>query len=70
MNKNIEKKIQQAKWSFEEEILDIIVKRDEFTTSDLQGIVSALVSKIMIFSMDIMGEKCIKIVKDTRKGKA
>ena len=31
---------------FEDEILDLIDNRDDFTRSDLQGIVSALVMKI------------------------
>lgn len=32
---------------YEDEILDIIDHRDEFTRGDLQGVVSALVMKIM-----------------------
>jgi uncharacterized protein YfkK (UPF0435 family) len=32
--------------SYEDEILDLIQRRDEFTTSDLQAIVGALVRKI------------------------
>ena len=32
---------------FEDEILDLVEHRDDFTTSDLQGIVTALVNKIM-----------------------
>lgn len=31
---------------YESEILDLIFNRDEYTTSDLQGIVEALVLKI------------------------
>lgn len=32
---------------FEDEILELIAKRDEFTQSDLQAVVTALVNKIM-----------------------
>jgi hypothetical protein len=32
---------------FEDEILELIDRQDEFTRSDLQGIVSALVNKIL-----------------------
>jgi hypothetical protein len=67
MNKDTEKKIKDARWGFEEELLDVIVKRDEFTTSDLQGIVSALIQKIMAFGVEIATEESIRIVKDAKK---
>ena len=33
---------------FESEILELIETSDEFTTSDLQGVVTVLVNKIMV----------------------
>lgn len=42
---------------FESEILDLIDKRDEFTRSDLQGIVTALVNKIMQRGHEILSEE-------------
>ena len=69
MNKDTEKKIQSARWGFEEEILDIVIKRDEFTTSDLQGIVSATIQKIMAFGVEIASDEAIRIVKEAKKEK-
>lgn len=41
---------------YEDEILDLIDKRDEFTRSDLQGVVTVLVSKIMRQGHEILSE--------------
>ena len=41
------KKIDYQKEEYEEKILQLIDNRDEFTRSDLQGIVSVLVETIM-----------------------
>jgi len=69
MNKDTEKKIQSARWGFEEEILDIVDKRDDFTRSDLQGIVSATIQKIMAFGVEIASDEAIRIVKEAKKEK-
>jgi hypothetical protein len=45
--------IQKVRTRYEDEILDLIDNQDEFTRSDLQGIVSALVQKIMLDSTNI-----------------
>lgn len=42
---------------FESEILDLIDKRDEFTRSDLQGVVTVLVNKIMQRGHEILSEE-------------
>jgi len=39
---------------FESEILELIENSDEFTTSDLQGVVTVLVNKIMIKGHEIL----------------
>ena len=41
---------------FESEILELIENSDEFTTSDLQGVVTVLVNKIMIKGHEILKE--------------
>lgn len=41
---------------YEDEILDIIDNSDEFTRSDLQGVVSALVNKIMRAGHEVLSE--------------
>ncbi|NCS97741.1 MAG: hypothetical protein GW762_04095 [Candidatus Pacebacteria bacterium] len=41
---------------FESEILELIETSDEFTTSDLQGVVTVLVNKIMIKGHEILKE--------------
>ncbi len=48
---------------YEDEILDLIDKRDEFTRSDLQGVVTVLVNKIMNKGYQILKEQ----EKDTKK---
>lgn len=46
---------------YEDEILDLIDNQDEFTRSDLQGIVTALVNKIMIEGFKIIsGQQNLK----------
>lgn len=42
---------------FESEILDLIDKRDEFTRSDLQGVVTVLVNKIMQRGHEILSKE-------------
>jgi len=42
---------------FENEILELIDNRDEFTRSDLQGVVMALVDKIMRSGYKILKEQ-------------
>lgn len=42
---------------FENEILEIIDNQDEYTRSDLQGIVTALVNKIMESGYKIFSEQ-------------
>lgn len=42
---------------FENEILELIDNQDEFTRSDLQGIVTVLVNKIMQRGHDILSEE-------------
>lgn len=42
---------------YEDEILDLVDNRDKFTRSDLQGVVSALVNKIMERGHEILKEK-------------
>ncbi len=42
---------------YEDEILDLIDNQDEFTRSDLQGIVTALVNKIMQAGFKIISEQ-------------
>ena len=42
---------------FESEILDLIDNRDEFTRSDLQGVVTVLVNKIMTKGYQILKEE-------------
>lgn len=46
---------------YEDEILDLIDNQDKFTRSDLQGIVTVLVNKIM--------EEGFKIISDQEKTK-
>ena len=46
---------------YEDEILDLIDNQDEFTRSDLQGIVTVLVYKIM--------QEGFKIIRDQEKQK-
>lgn len=41
---------------FESEILDLIDNRDEFTRSDLQGVVTVLVNKIMQRGHEILSK--------------
>jgi len=41
---------------FESEILDLIENRDEYTQSDLQGVVAVLVDKIMREGHKILSE--------------
>ncbi len=41
---------------FESEILELIETSDEFTTSDLQGVVTVLVNKIMERGHEILKE--------------
>jgi len=41
---------------FESEILELIETRDDYTTSDLQGIVTVLVNKIMERGYEILKE--------------
>ena len=41
---------------FESEILELNETSDEFTTSDLQGVVTVLVNKIMIKGHEILKE--------------
>jgi len=41
---------------FETEILELIENNDELTTSDLQGMVTALVNKIMQRGYEILSE--------------
>lgn len=42
---------------YEDEILDLIDQRDEFTRSDLQGVVTVLVNKIMKRGYEVLKEK-------------
>lgn len=42
---------------FESEILDLVDKRDEFTRSDLQGVVTVLVNKIMQRGHEILSKE-------------
>jgi hypothetical protein len=42
-----DKETMRKVWGYENEILDLIDNRDDFTRSDLQGLVQALVMKIM-----------------------
>jgi hypothetical protein len=42
---------------FENEILELIDNQDEFTRSDLQGIVTVLVNKIMQRGHEILSEE-------------
>lgn len=46
---------------YEDEILDLIDNQDEYTRSDLQGVVTVLVNKIM--------NKGFKIISDQEKTK-
>lgn len=46
---------------YEDEILDLIDNQDKFTRSDLQGIITVLVNKIM--------EEGFKIISDQEKAK-
>lgn len=42
---------------YEDEILDLIDNQDEYTRSDLQGIVTALVNKIMMEGFKIISNQ-------------
>lgn len=42
---------------FEDEILDLIDNSDEYTRSDLQGIVTVIVNKIMQKGHEILSEE-------------
>jgi hypothetical protein len=42
---------------FENEILELIDNRDEYTRSDLQGVVSALVNRIMETGHKVFSEQ-------------
>lgn len=42
---------------FENEILELIDNQDEYTRSDLQGIVSVLVNKIMEKGHEVLSEQ-------------
>jgi len=42
---------------YEDEILDLIDNQDEFTRSDLQGIVTALVNRIMQEGFNIISSQ-------------
>lgn len=42
---------------FEDEILNLIEKRDQFTQSDLQSVVSVLVNKIMHEGYEILSNQ-------------
>lgn len=43
----IDKKEMKLQWEFENEILELIDNQDEYTRSDLQGRVSAIVMNIL-----------------------
>lgn len=42
---------------FENEILELIDNQDDYTRSDLQGIVAVLVNKIMQMGHEVLSEK-------------
>ncbi|OQA83630.1 MAG: hypothetical protein BWY29_00088 [Microgenomates group bacterium ADurb.Bin238] len=42
---------------YEDEILELIDNQDEFTRSDLQGVVTVLVNKIMQAGHEILSEQ-------------
>jgi len=42
---------------YEDEILDLIENKDDFTTSDLQGVVAPLVTKIMEAGYEIINKQ-------------
>lgn len=49
---------------YENEILELIDNQDEYTRSDLQGVVTVLVNKIMTRGHEILKEQ-----ENTQKGK-
>ena len=42
---------------YEDEILELVDNRDQYTRSDLQGIITVLVNKIMVEGHDILKQQ-------------
>jgi hypothetical protein len=47
---NVDKATFAKQMEFEDRILQLINERDDYTTSDLQGVVSAIVMEAMMFT--------------------